>query len=329
MDEPVKPLSPDSLRCEIHNLRHGPSGCPICSRAAAPEPVVLLPVQDSSLSGVDAVADFWRRYGMRSVGLLALGLGSIYSLAWPQPTRAIDPAPYQQPIVELESVLFYSGPTDPEAHQQMLLTLLPALVSSIKARPPAYRGDFLIGGLEELQTRVKYADLEGFRLTGVRQSWVQIREDFLDDAVWFRLRDDQLDAVQNRLQGDLPPGEPNTPVLDALDSYYRGVEAFVARASYLASQACIVGTDKSAITGEFRSLSTDTMSQLDAIVAASEGNKAQLAAVISQARTLVRGRKDQACGAGVPSTAILEREFSAFKGAVERTRGRLNGTAAY
>ena len=328
MDEPAKPPNPNSLRCETHNLRHGPAGCPICLRAAEPGPVVLLPVQDDSLGGLDAVADFWRRYGMKSIGLLALGLGSIYALAWPSPTKAIDPAPYQQAIVDLESVLFYAGPTDPEAHREMLLTLLPAVVSSIKARPPAYRADFLIGVIEEIETRVTFANLEAFRLTGVRRNWVQIREDFFDDAVWFRSRDDKLDAVQNALQGDLPPGEPNLPALAARDAYYRSGEAFVARAGYLSSQACTAGTDKGGITGEFRSLSTDTTAQLEAIVAGSDATKTALGPVISSARILVRGRKDSECAAGMPSAGSIDRDFSTFKSNVERTRSRLGGTAS-
>lgn len=325
MDEPAKPPNPNSFRCETHNLRHGPSGCPICVRAAAPGPVVLLPVQDTSLSGLDAVADFWRRYGMRTIGLLAMGIGAVYTLTWPSPTKAIDPAPYQQAIVDLESVLFYSGPTDPQAHQKILLTLLPALVSSIKAHPPAYRAEFLVGGIEEIETRVKYADLETFRLTGPRRSWVQIRENFFDDAVWFHLRDDQLDAAQNQLQGELPRGEPDAPALETVDAYYRVVEGFVARAGNLASQACVAGADVNSMTSEFRSLSADTAAQLEAIVAGNAAAKSTLYSVISSARALVRGRRDSPCADGVPSSGSIDRDFISFKGTVEDTRRRLNG----
>lgn len=328
MDEPAKPPNPNALRCETHNLRHGPSGCPICLRAAAPEPVVLLPVHDTSLSGLDAVADFWRRYGMRSIGLLALGIGAVYSLAWPSPTKAMDPAPYQQAIVDLESVLFYSGPTDPEAHQKVLLTLLPALVSSIQAHPPAYRAEVLIAGLEEIETRVKHADLETFRLTGPRRAWVNIRENFFDDAVWFHLRDDQLDAVQNERQGDLPRGEPDVAALDTLEAYFRTVEGFVARAGNLAAQACAAGADLAATSSEFRSLSADTTAKLEGIVAANEAAKSMLEPVISSARVLVRGRKDSPCATGVPSGGSLDRDYITFKASLERTRQRLGGTPA-
>lgn len=328
MEEPAKPAKPNALQCQTHSLRHGPSGCPICLRPANPEPVVLLPVHDSSLGGIETVADFWRRYGMRSIGLLALGFTSLYTLAWPSSTVAINPAPYQQPIVDLESVLFYGGPTDPAAHQKMLLTLLPVVVSSIKAHPPAYRAEFLTGAIEGIETQVKYASPETFRLTAPRKAWVQIREDFFDDVVWFRLRDDRLDAVQNHRQGDSAAGPPDPPGLDALDAYFEAVQAFVARAGYLSSQACTTGADKSAIAAEFKSLSADTTAQLDTIVAGSEASRAQVASLIFPARTLVRGRRDQACGAGVPSAAALDSDFTSFKSAVEQVRSRHKGTKA-
>ena len=325
MDETPKQPSPNSLRCETHNLRHGPAGCPICLRAAAPEPVVLLPVQDTSLSFVDALAEFWRLYGMKSIGLLAMGIGAVYTLAWPSPTKAIDATPYQQPIVELESVLFYAGPTDPQEHQKMLLTLLPAVVTAIKAHPPAYRAEFLVGALEETAARVKHADMETFRLTFVRKGWIRIREDFFDDAVWFRSRDDRLDAAQNQVAGGLPAGQTDPGAMAALDSSFRLVEGFVARAGYLASQACADGGDKTGLSAEYRSLSADTTAQLEALVAGNETVKAQLQAVTSSARTLVRSRQESDCATGVPSASSINRNFAAFQSTVDRVRSSLRG----
>lgn len=323
MDEPKKALNSNSLRCETHNIRHGPTGCPICSRPPEPAPVVGFPVVDHSLSGVALLADFWRRYGMKSVGLLALGLTSLYTFAWPKPTSAIDPTPYRQPITELESVLFYSGPTDPEAHPKILLTLVPSLVTALKAKPPAYRAESLIGAVEGIETSIRFGNPQTFRLTGPRRIWVQVREDFLDDATWFRLRDDQLDTAQNRLQTDPPPGAAENEMLGIIEAYSRALERFVARAGQIAAQACTDVVDKSNLAAEFRSLSTDTLAELDAIVANSETAKTQLSYLIGQARSLVRGRKESACGIAVPHPQALTAGFSAFEEAAAKIRSRL------
>jgi len=328
MDEPTKAPNPNSLLCETHNLRHGPAGCPICLRFAGPRPIELLPAEDRSVHGVEFFAEFWRHHGMKSVGLLALGLGSVFFFAMPRwQARPNDPAPYRQAIVDLESVLFYAGPSDAQEHPQILVTLIQSLLDELKAHPVSYKAEYLTLALEEEQKRVKGQDPATFRLIGPRRNWVQIREAVFDDAVWFRLRDDQLDVVQGRLQGEPPPGQAETGAMDLLDAYFRGVERFVARAGDIAAQACNQGSDRNALNADIRSLSADTLASLDLIVAGNDEVKALLSPVTTQARSLVRARRESSCGVSVPSSATLSREFAAFEAVVQRTRTRLETTA--
>lgn len=318
----------ESQKCPKHNTPMGPEGCTICMFFDKPKAEPDLRALEPAVDWRTVLIEFLRLHGMKSLGLLLVGSVTVFAFAWPRVStipKPIDAAPYQQAIVDMESVLFYPGPTDSESQLPILTSLVESLTTAVKAKPPAERSDDLIDALDGLSTSVRNADPSGFRMTAPRKRWVEAREKFFDDAVWFRLRDDKLDAMQNRAANEPAPVDLGPASLEMLDVYYRSVERFVARAGNISARACSEGGDKDGLTSEFRSLAADARAEVDAIFGTGEQSLPAMNVVRESARSLMRWRNGGACGTGVPDAIVLESEFASFRRTVESTRSRLTG----
>ena len=320
--------TPPSTYCTTHRQEHGPEGCPICRHFVRQDDqpyVVGLPVEEPSLNPRDHVKEFWTNHGRLTLGAAILGLASLMFLKVPGAALRNDPAPYQKSIIELETVLFYSGASDPVAHPKMVSDLLDALGADVGLHPPETRPEFLKGSLVDLKETVHQAPPGQFTLVRPRKLWIQIRDAAFVKAPWFRAPDDALDQVQMRLQPT--PPDPvaqlsNAAALEAMDSYYRVAERFAARAGSLAAAACRGDADRNTLNADLRSLATGSLSELDALTGAASSLPG-FADVTYQAMALVNDRSGRNCGVAVPTQEELDRRLARLRAAIAEIRYRV------